>query len=610
MVARRLAAALLPIALLLGTRPASAQGWQELEDLRFQVETPWPTQLRKGYFPVWIEIENRSDQPCVAALKTESFGWRAATLEAVKTVRLEPGQHRSLELFTPSFFGNARFGQAGYALTVEVDGRRVSTQFGVGSGGRDTRMRTVMLFRARWPEVGMEARFAELLQTAELEDSPQALRGTMVPTGAGASKTNVRAGTARFDRLARSYESYTSLDAVVLDLGAGEPRARDLDGLLAWVRVGGNLVVVGARAREFARSLPALEGWLEERFLLQDEDAYQCGLGRVYLADPVGEELSASPGAIDLIKRALDPLPGQLDAPWIPDRSTWSRTRSNLFIPGIGELPVRTFMVLLCVFAFLIGPFNFALVKRSRRPGLLLVTIPALAALASIAILSYGILHQGIDVRSASHSLTLLDQRAHRAVTLERRAIYVGLSPGPGLRPANGTSVYPESFDDETATFRVDTNEGLLLAGSYLPVRDPLNQILISERAERQRMHVRREGGELMVQNAMPVAVEHMLVRDQDGRFFGLSAPLAPGDSASMSPSDLSGSSEELAHFLLGEEAGPTSDLLTDRGLVPSSYLAVLARSLFTDACGLEANEIHGRHLVMGILPEREEAWD
>jgi len=28
------------------------------------------------------------------------------------------------------------------------------------------------------------------------------------------------------------------------------------------------------------------------------------------------------------------------------------------------------------------------------------------------------------------------------------------------------------------------------------------------------------------------------------------------------------------------------------------------------DACGLELNEVHGQHLVMGILPAREEAWD
>ena len=112
--------------------------------------------------------------------------------------------------------------------------------------------------------------------------------------------------------------------------------------------------------------------------------------------------------------------------------------------------------MLLVAFAVLIGPVNLVFLKRIRRPALLLVTIPLLSAAASVGLLLYGIFYQGLDTKAARQSLTVLDQRSHHADTIERRKLFVGLSPGRGLRPGAATAVVPENVKGEDQRFAVD----------------------------------------------------------------------------------------------------------------------------------------------------------
>jgi len=50
-------------------------------------------------------------------------------------------------------------------------------------------------------------------------------------------------------------------------------------------------------------------------------------------------------------------------------------------------------------------------------------------------------------------------------------------------------------------------------------------------------------------------------------------------------------------------------DLLGQRPLVASSYVAELAGDPFLDACGVEAELLSESHALYGVLPEREEDW-
>ena len=94
---------------------------------------------------------------------------------------------------------------------------------------------------------------------------------------------------------------------------------------------------------------------------------------------------------------AAKPFPGQ-DTDWIllfnsvPDnhwkwfrRTGFSLHRTNddywtFLIPGVGEAPVVSFLLLVSLFAIVIGPVNYVVLGRSRRLYLLLLTVPAGAA--------------------------------------------------------------------------------------------------------------------------------------------------------------------------------------------------------------------------------------
>jgi hypothetical protein len=263
---------------------------------------------------------------------------------------------------------------------------------------------------------------------------------------------------------------------------------------------------------------------------------------------------------------------------------------------------LKAFMALLFLFSLVIGPVNRIVLKRMGRPNLQLVTIPAIALAFSGALLAYGIFHQGVDIKTASHTLSVLDQRTHRVSTVENRAIFVGLSPGRGLRPESGTAVFPVDLDDRSERYAVDFDEGLLLKGTYLPVRDPRRQLILSERAARGRLAVELAEGELRVRNAFDVTIEELYVRDDAGVWFQSDGFLEPGDDDVLE--EYEGVGELPGAF------GHALSMLDGRRLPPSSFLAIVSASSFADDCTLELNELAGRHAVVGILPRNAEDWE
>ena len=90
-----------------------------------------------------------------------------------------------------------------------------------------------------------------------------------------------------------------------------------------------------------------------------------------------------------------------------PDFGTNDSTVSmNLNIRGV---PVYGFMVLITVFAIVIGPVNYFYLRRKRLLWLLLVTVPATALVTSVLLVGYSVAAHGFSIRSRIRSLTVLD---------------------------------------------------------------------------------------------------------------------------------------------------------------------------------------------------------
>ncbi|HEY4232328.1 MAG TPA: hypothetical protein VGM76_02795, partial [Lacipirellulaceae bacterium] len=83
---------------------------------------------------------------------------------------------------------------------------------------------------------------------------------------------------------------------------------------------------------------------------------------------------------------------------------------ANLLVPGVGLAPVTEFRILITLFALAIGPVNYWLLKRWNRPHLLVLTVPIMAVLVTLALFAHAILSDGFGTTVRVRSFTSLDQ--------------------------------------------------------------------------------------------------------------------------------------------------------------------------------------------------------
>lgn len=155
-----------------------------------------------------------------------------------------------------------------------------------------------------------------------------------------------------------------------------------------------------------------------------------------------------------------DPFPGEEnDWKWIFNsvpRNHWMWYQRNGFslhrtnddywtflIPGVGEAPVVSFLLLVSLFAVLIGPVNYMLLGRAQRLYLLLITVPVGAALVTGSLFAYALLTDGLGVKLRARSFTDLDQRTGRAVAWSRQSYYASIAPSKGLEFPEDCTVFP-----------------------------------------------------------------------------------------------------------------------------------------------------------------------
>ncbi len=612
--ARAAAPVLLALALL--ATPAGGETDEtvvlERTGVTARVHCPWPPALNRGYLPIFVEIENPPDRDRDVTLLAFREYMRAQS-EVVKHLRLEAGFRGRVELLVPVSPTRPN----GYTVRLTAEGEREPAEaHGIGAPnwpGSSSSSRPVAYLSRRPPPAGqVESWAAELSWEVSAAD-----RMTIHPLPGGgqristspASIDNVVVTPIGFEDLPRAQAAWSSLDAAILDASGGElPPREALEPLMAWVRLGGLLIVTGEGAAEAASAIPGLAGWLEERFertSCVDHPGgvriFSCGLGTAMVAGP-GEGVAGA-GLQRCMEHVLSGPTG-----WHSQPAGGPLDAFEPLIGGLNEMPYRTFTVLLVLFALLIGPVNFSLVKRLGRPSLLLLTLPLLALVLSLSMVAYGVLKEGLGTRTASETFSVLDQRGDpRASTAEMRQFFAGLSPGRGLRPGAGTSVFVRADErnwDGDTWLRIDLSAGAVYSGDYLPVRRPTHQEILSDRSARLRLVLSSGEGGLQARNGLSVEVEELVVRSADGRHWALSSALAPEGSALLEPIDPDRSLEMAGRLWPSFHSfGAATGMLP-----PATYLARLSANPLTDDCGIGIDRSEGTHRLFGVLdPTGEE---
>jgi hypothetical protein len=197
----------------------------------------------------------------------------------------------------------------------------------------------------------------------------------------------------------------------------------------------------------------------------------------------------------------------------------------NLLIPGVGQAPVNSFLMLISLFVIVIGPVNYYYLRRRGRLYLLLVTVPAGAFVVTSGLLLYALLTDGLGVRSRIRSITEIDQRTNRIVSSSRQTYYAGLSPSSGLTFPTDVAAIPVDFRPQRMRSRgrrTDWRRDQRLSGGHFPSRSTVQFLVLESKEAKQSIEIGEvaSDGSLTVTNRLGVEIAQLIVRGSNGGYF------------------------------------------------------------------------------------------
>lgn len=384
--------------------------------------------------------------------------------------------------------------------------------------------------------------------------------------------------------LANDWLQYTGLDLAFISLetattlNASNPEL--WEPLVKWVKAGGNLIVYGADEGyaklgeiEALLKIPSergIEHWDRPGLKLRDSftalEPYRRGVPR--FVQPGNQPAEAQLRTEDrgpaasleespfLYRRAglghlvaieaTDPFPGKdVDWQWMlntlgPENIMWferhgfsqirrNDTYWNWLIPDVGMPPVTTFLILITLFAVVIGPINFVFLRRVKRLYLVLVTVPLGAFLVTGALVAYAVVSDGLGVKLRQRSLVHLDQRTGEVLSLSKQTYYASLTPSGGMVLPDETAVFEiqplagynnrSNEQDRRLQWLDEEGEQRLTAG-YLRPRIQMQYMLTYNDTTKARLRIRETSEGIDVTNELGGELTQLIVVDSQGRFF------------------------------------------------------------------------------------------
>ena len=513
---------------------------------------------------------------------------------ARRRLELEPGESAEVVVPIPSTNNN-------YRLLVEVDGS-VHRDFNVlttgGSHSSSSRGPSVLCVAESTAAAGELARALGSVAATPSASARGARRGAAVASITGDPRC-IASITAD---LPTDWTLLSRNDVIVADAAARDLDAVQQAAIVDWTAAGGTLLILGGRKP----GLP--EGPL--RTLVADDlekTEIKSGFRRkaagrwLVLPNPADAEtmlrvrdlISADPELQATAMRIYAGLP--VDGWYAP-----------LELPGVGRVPVRLFLVLVVAYLAFVAIRARAILK-SRRPERMLFFLPVAGCTAAFAVLAYGAVSEGLGVKGAVRSFTLLDQRDRTAVAFSQQTLFAAFEPsrvdfgGRTLLAAPGNSSFAGSIRQA-----LSLDGGRSYDGSMLPARRPTTFAAntVADARERLRFRRRPDGGldVLAEPGFLPVANAPLVVRDARGAYFSGpgQGPLAPvgAEAATKAMQDLvtrfgavrakqgfDFDPDEYASmsspFALSPIVAPATPSAADRRPGGDEQQALLARSLF-----------------------------
>lgn len=554
------------------------------------VDDPLPGETAYGYIAYRVVISNRSAQARRIRIQIPANSYRYGSSDQIDrmthTVDVEAGAATAFEMLQPPIpiQGN------GAAVYIDGARQRRDINLGIASHSGYNAAHLVLVSHT------VDAVIKDNLDKAIEEDTNS---GSSTTGFGGRSRHGAPSYALVRERRPMAEWStrwlgYTRYMAVVMsdtDFASMSPQLSDA--LRSYVLTGGSLAIVSSTA-----SPPAMDRWLEEwptgELAASGDSSDQprvYGLGSVRVFD----ESAAADWSTTKWVRVLKHWQHRATS-----RAAVRNTeRANLDMPIIeGQVtPARGLLLVMLLFAIVIGPVNVMVLWMLKRRMLLLVTVPVIALFFSAAVMVYALFSEGVSPQARTASVTLLDQRSRHAVTVGVRGYYAPLTPANGLWFDENTMISPQverygygyyGRSDAGRTRTLDVTNGQALASGWVAARIPAHFVLRKSERRHERLDVSiDQDGAVTVVNGLGTDLTRLVLMDPDGVHW-TAENVTAGASVALTPvkkKTPGASPYTVADLVLSDDwsAAKSISMKPERFLVPGSYFAQTAESKFLD---------------------------
>ena len=277
------------------------------------------------------------------------------------------------------------------------------------------------------------------------------------------------------------------------------------------------------------------------------------------------------------------------------------------------RVPIRAILILILVFAVLIGPVNIFVLSQMKRRIWLLWTVPLTSIIASLMVYCVNYLQEGFLRQTATQSVTILDQTRQEAVTFGYVGFYSTFTPRGGATfDATTETTYAcerSGYRDNARSLEIDVRPGgaQQMARGWIRARLPAYFAVRKAESRRKEQLEFHWEDEPNVVNHFPVDIKQVRVIAPDGTGYS-AGPVTAGEKVALQK-DADVKSCDLASyhiFLRNNSQDPRSwmrSLNVNQALPSGFYRAELAENTqnpFLEKAVPSANDFSHMGIVFG----------
>lgn len=332
-------------------------------------------------------------------------------------------------------------------------------------------------------------------------------------TGSGSSlNVEMNQFEGSLSQLYKNWLGYSQFHMLVFYAGSiREMPEPVLRAVFDYVRAGGSLLTLGnIEIPEDFAEIP--QSQQDRQFNLR---VYEGGFGRVIQ------------GEIDLIRTMSATSSPGVFPNYLSDMFSSHEFRGDsplrFAYDETQTLSTRWLMVIVYIFAFLIGPVNVFVLHRLGRKILVFLTVPVASAICCLFIYGYYMVFESSTLRVKRQALTLLDERNNRAVTLANYSLFSSSSRPEGLHFDNQTEIYSYGIDygrNADGGRFILFDEDQHLSTGWIKPKVPRALHLRALQTRRERVGLSWQNGSLQLLNGLGSDIENITLAASDGRIY------------------------------------------------------------------------------------------